>query len=72
MNLIATTDGESAYKNTDFVVIVAPTNYDSKKNFFDTAAFETVIERVLKANPSATMVIKRTIPVGYTENVRKE
>ena len=72
LDLIATTDGESAYKDADFVVIAAPTNYDSKKNFFDTSAVEAVIELVLKVNPSATMVIKSTIPVGYTESVRKK
>ena len=70
--MIATTDGESAYKDADFIVIAAPTNYDSKKNFFDTSAVEAVIELVLKVNPSATMVIKSTIPVGYTESVRKK
>lgn len=72
LDLVATTDGESAYKDADFIVIAAPTNYDSKKNFFDTSAVETVIELVLKVNPSATMVIKSTIPVGYTESVRKK
>ena len=72
LDLVATTDGESAYKDADFVVIAAPTNYDSKKNFFDTSAVEVVIELVLKVNPSATMVIKSTIPVGYTESVRKK
>lgn len=72
LDLIATTDGESAYKNADFIVIAAPTNYDSKKNFFDTSAVEAVIELVLKVNPTATMVIKSTIPVGYTESVRKK
>lgn len=72
LDLIATTDGESAYKDADFIVIAAPTNYDSKKNFFDTSAVEAVIELVLKVNPTATMVIKSTIPVGYTESVRKK
>lgn len=72
LNLIATLDGESAYKDADFVVIAAPTNYDSKKNFFDTSAVEAVIELVLKVNPDAMMVIKSTIPVGYTESVRKK
>ena len=72
LDLVATTDGESAYKDADFVVIAAPTNYDSKKYFFDTSAVEAVIELVLKVNPSATMVIKSTIPVGYTESVRKK
>lgn len=72
LDLHATLDGESAYKNADFVVIAAPTNYDSKKNFFDCSAVESVIELVLKTNPSATMVIKSTIPVGFTESVRRK
>lgn len=66
LDLTATLDGEEAYKNADFVVIAAPTNYDSKKNFFDCSAVEAVIELVLKVNPAATMIIKSTIPVGYT------
>jgi len=70
LDLTATLDGESAYKNADFVVIAAPTNYDSKKNFFDTSAVEAVIELVMKYNPDAIMVIKSTIPVGYTEAIR--
>ena len=72
LDLTATLDGETAYRNADFVVIAAPTNYDSKKNYFDTSAVEAVIELVLKANPQATMVIKSTIPVGYTASVRKK
>ena len=72
LDLTATLDGEEAYKNADFVVIAAPTNYDSKKNYFDTSAVETVIELVLKVNPDAIMVIKSTIPVGYTDSVRKK
>ena len=72
LDLTATLDGEAAYKNADYVVIAAPTNYDSKKNFFDTSAVEAVIELVLKVNPEAMMVIKSTIPVGYTESVRKK
>ncbi len=72
LNLIATLDGESAYKDADFVVIAAPTNYDSKKNFFDTSAVEAVIELVIKNNPDAIMVIKSTIPVGYTASVREK
>lgn len=72
LDLIATIDGESAYKNADFIVIAAPTNYDSKKNYFDTSAVESVIELVLKVNPHAIMVIKSTIPVGYTDSVRKK
>lgn len=70
LDLIATLDGESAYKNADFIIIAAPTNYDSKKNFFDCSAVEAVIELVLKVNPDAMMIIKSTIPVGYTESVR--
>lgn len=72
LNLTATLDGTSAYKDADFVVIAAPTNYDSKKNYFDTSAVEAVIELVMKVNPNAIMVIKSTIPVGYTESVRKK
>lgn len=72
LDLTATLDGETAYKNVDFVVIAAPTNYDSQKNYFDTSAVEAVIELVLKVNPDAIMVIKSTIPVGYTESVRKK
>ena len=72
LDLTATLDGEAAYKNADYVVIAAPTNYDSKKNYFDTSAVEAVIELVLKVNPKAIMVIKSTIPVGYTESVRKK
>lgn len=72
LDLHATLDGESAYKQADFVVIATPTNYDSKKNFFDTSAVETVIELVLKTNPQAIMVIKSTIPVGYTAKAREK
>ena len=72
LNLTATLNAESAYKEADFVVIAAPTNYDSKKNFFDTSAVETVIKQILQYNPNAVMVIKSTIPVGYTEQVRKK
>ena len=72
LNLTATLDGEKAYKDAEFVIIAAPTNYDSKKNFFDTSAVEAVIELVMKANPNAIMIIKSTIPVGYTESVRKK
>ena len=72
LNLTATLNAEEAYRDVDFVVIAAPTNYDSKKNFFDTSAVETVIELVMKNNPEAIMVIKSTIPVGYTESIRKK
>ena len=72
LDLTATLDGAEAYKNADFVVIAAPTNYDSKKNYFDTSAVEAVIELVLSVNKNAVMVIKSTIPVGYTKSVRKK
>ncbi len=72
LDLVATLDGESAYKDAEFVVIATPTNYDSAKNFFDTSAVEAVIELVQKVNPSAYMVIKSTIPVGYTKNIRQK
>ncbi len=72
LNLTATLDAEAAYKDADFVVIAAPTNYDSKKNFFDTSAVEAVIKLVIQYNPDAIMVIKSTIPVGYTASVREK
>ena len=72
LNLVATLDGKAAYKDADFVVIAAPTNYDSKKNYFDTSHVEEVIELVLETNPDAVMVIKSTIPVGYTKHVREK
>lgn len=72
LDLTATLDAETAYKEAEYVVIAAPTNYDSKKNYFDTSAVEQVIELVLRVNPKAIMVIKSTIPVGYTESVRKK
>ena len=72
LDLTATLDPESAYKDADFVVIAAPTNYDSQKNFFDTSAVEAIIELVLKYNPDAVMIIKSTIPVGFTASVRQK
>ncbi|MCF0261135.1 MAG: nucleotide sugar dehydrogenase, partial [Erysipelotrichaceae bacterium] len=72
LNLKATTDGEAAYKDADFVIIAAPTNYDSKKNYFDTSAVESVIEQVQRVNPDAVMIIKSTIPVGFTEHAREK
>ncbi|MCJ0588414.1 helix-turn-helix domain-containing protein, partial [Enterococcus cecorum] len=70
LNLMATLDGKSAYQEADFVVIAAPTNYDPQKNYFDTSTVESVIEEVLAVNPDTTMIIKSTIPVGYTQSVR--
>lgn len=72
LNLVATLDGEMAYKDAEYVIVATPTNYDSKKNFFDCSAVEDVIELVLKVNPNAVIVIKSTIPVGYTKSVRKK
>ena len=72
LNMTATLEAESAYKDADFVVIAAPTNYDSKKNFFDTSAVEAVIDLVMEYNPNAIMVIKSTIPVGYTKSIREK
>ena len=72
LDLTATLDAEAAYKDADFVVIAAPTNYDSKKNFFDTSAVEKVIQLVIQCNPDAIMVIKSTIPVGFTKYVREK
>lgn len=72
LDLTATLDGETAYKDADFVVIAAPTNYDSKKNFFDTSAVESVIGLVMKVNPDAIMIIKSTVPVGYTAHIREK
>ena len=72
LDLTATLDGDAAYRDADFVVIAAPTNYDSQKNYFDTSAVESVIEQVLRVNPNAVMLIKSTIPVGYTVSVREK
>ena len=72
LDLTATVDAESAYRDAEYVIIAAPTNYDSKKNYFDTSAVELVIDTVMAVNPNAIMVIKSTIPVGYTENIRKK
>ena len=72
LDLTATLDAESTYKDADFVIVAAPTNYDSQKNFFDTSAVEKVIDLVIKYNPNAIIIIKSTIPVGYTESIRKK
>ena len=71
LNLTATLDGDAAYRDADFVIVAAPTNYDSKRNFFDTSAVESVIRQVMAVNKDAIIVIKSTIPVGFTERIRK-
>lgn len=72
LDLVATLDGDAAYKDADFVIIAAPTNYDSEKNYFDTSAVESVIEQVLSVNKDSIMIIKSTIPVGFTDSVRQK
>lgn len=72
LNLTATLDGKAAYSDADFVIIATPTNYDSKRNFFDTSAVEAVIKLVIEHNPEAIIVIKSTIPVGYTKSIREK
>ena len=72
LNLIATTDAALEYANDDFIIISTPTNYDPKKNYFDTSSVENVIEKVLEVNPNAIMIIKSTVPVGYTESVKEK
>ncbi len=72
LNLVATTDGDTAYAEAEYVVIAAPTNYDPNKNYFDTTALESVIKQVIAVNPDAVMVIKSTVPVGYTKNIREK
>ena len=72
LNLTATTDGASAYKDAEYIIIATPTNYDPDKNYFDTSSIEKVIELVLETNPNAVMIIKSTIPVGYTKAIKEK
>ena len=72
LDLTATTDGDAAYKNAEFVIIATPTNYDLEKNYFDTSSVENVIQQVIKVNPDATIIIKSTLPVGFTELAREK
>ena len=72
LNLFATLDGDAAYRDADFVIVAAPTNYDSKKNFFDTSAVEAVIQQVMDVNADAVIVIKSTVPVGFTKQLREK
>ena len=72
LNLVATTDTEKAFKNAEFIIISTPTNYDTEKNYFDTSSVDNIIEKVLKINPSAVMVVKSTVPVGYIEQIKEK